>query len=82
MVYPYQEGKNFNLKSHEFIGISPQQLNHLKYSEWNKYRKKLLVLQSVFFQNNEYDNIQNLLRAIDNKIILNELLKITSYISN
>ncbi|MDO1502353.1 DNA polymerase III subunit alpha [Winogradskyella maritima] len=75
VVYPYQKGKHFELKSNEFLGISPQDLNQLKFSKWNKFRHKLVVLKTVSFQNKKGFNTHRLLRAIDNNTLLSKLPK-------
>src|SRR5690606_27607574 len=50
-IYPYVHKKTYLLKEHEFLGIKPQDLNLLKFSKWNAFRNKLVVLQTVSFQN-------------------------------
>ena len=47
IVYPYQKGKHFELKQNEFLGITPKDLNQLKFSKWNEHRDKLVVLKTV-----------------------------------
>ena len=66
VIYPYIHNKAYNLKNNEFLGIKPQDLNHLKFSEWNTFRNKLVVLQTVSFQKKKGFNTHRLLRAIDN----------------
>lgn len=75
VIYPYQHNKKYHLKSHEFLGIKPQDLNHLKFSEWNNFRSKLVILQTVSFQNKKGFNTHRLLRAIDNNTLLSKLPK-------
>ena len=75
VVYPYQKGKHFKLKANEFLGISPKDLNHLKFSKWNQLREKLVVLKTVSFQNKKGFNTHRLLRAIDNNTLLSKLSK-------
>jgi DNA-directed DNA polymerase III PolC len=75
VVYPYQHNKKYNLKANEFLGIKPQDLNHLKFSEWNTFRSKLVILQTVSFQNKKGFNTHRLLRAIDNNTLLSKLPK-------
>lgn len=75
VIYPYQNGKHFKLKQNEFLGITPQDLNHLKFSKWNTYRNKLVVLKTVSFQNKKGFNTHRLLRAIDNNTLLSKLPK-------
>ncbi|MEO1032041.1 MAG: DNA polymerase III subunit alpha [Bacteroidota bacterium] len=75
VIYPYQKGKDFELKANEFLGISPKDLNQLKFSKWNKHREKLVILKTVSFQNKKGFNTHRLLRAIDNNTLLSKLPK-------
>ncbi|NNC49012.1 MAG: DNA polymerase III subunit alpha [Flaviramulus sp.] len=75
VIYPYKHGANFNLKTNEFLGIKPQDLNKLKFSKWNCLRNKLVVLQTVSFENKKDFNTHRLLRAIDNNTLLSKLPK-------
>lgn len=75
VIYPYKHGKNFNLKKHEYLGVKPEDLNKLKFSEWNKNRDKLLIFQTVSFENKKGFNTHRLLRAIDNNTLLSKLPK-------
>ncbi|WP_370390496.1 DNA polymerase III subunit alpha [uncultured Winogradskyella sp.] len=75
VIYPYHKGKHFTLKTNEFLGIAPEDLNHLKFSKWNLFREKLVVLKTVSFQNKKGFNTHRLLRAIDNNTLLSKLPK-------
>lgn len=75
VIYPYIHKKTYTLKENEFLGIKPQNLNHLKFSKWNLLRNKLVVLQTVSFQNKKDFNTHRLLRAIDNNTLLSKLPK-------
>jgi len=75
VIYPYQHHKNYRLNPNEFLGIKPQDLNHLKFSKWNNLQSKLVVLQSVSFENKKGFNTHRLLRAIDNNTLLSKLPK-------
>ncbi|WP_225036687.1 DNA polymerase III subunit alpha [Winogradskyella sp. SM1960] len=75
VIYPYQNGINFELKPNEFLGITPQDLNRLKFSKWNQFKHKLVVLKTVSFQNKKGFNTHRLLRAIDNNTLLSKLPK-------
>ncbi|MGJ8591743.1 MAG: DNA polymerase III subunit alpha [Aquaticitalea sp.] len=75
VIYPYIHTKLYQLKEDEFLGIKPQDLNHLKFSKWNSLRDKLVVLQTVSFQNKKDFNTHRLLRAIDNNTLLSKLPK-------
>ncbi len=73
VIYPFNKNRNYDLKDNEFIGISPKNLNHLKFSKWNIKREKLVILQTVSFQNKKGFNTHRLLRAIDNNTLLSKL---------
>ena len=73
VVYPYQTGRTYDLKTHEYLGVRPEDLNHLKFSKWNGLRNKLVVLQTVSFENKKDFNTHRLLRAIDNNTLLSKL---------
>jgi DNA polymerase-3 subunit alpha len=75
VIYPYKHRKIYRLKSNEFLGIKPGDLNHLKFSKWDTLRKKLVVLQTVSFENKKGFNTHRLLRAIDNNTLLSKLPK-------
>ena len=75
VIYPFKKGQHFKLKAHEFLGIAPKDLNHLKFSKWNQFRDKLVVLKTVSFQNKKGFNTHRLLRAIDNNTLLSKLPK-------
>ena len=74
-IYPYQKGKEYTLKPHEFLGITPQDLNTLKFSRWNTLQHKLVILKTVSFQNKKGFNTHRLLRAIANNTLLSKLSK-------
>ncbi|WP_027138244.1 DNA polymerase III subunit alpha [Gaetbulibacter saemankumensis] len=75
VIYPYKQGKDFELQPNEFLGIKPKDLNALKFSKWNHFRNKLVVLQTVSFENKKDFNTHRLLRAIDNNTLLSKLPK-------
>ena len=75
VIYPYLPNKTYELKEHEFLGIEPRDLKNLKFSNWNSFRNKLVVLQTVSFQENDDFNTLRLFRAIDNNILLSKLSK-------
>lgn len=75
VIYPYVNHKDYDLKTNEFLGIKPKDLNHLKFSKWNALRSKLVVLQTVSFKNKKDFNTHRLLRAIDNNTLLSKLPK-------
>lgn len=75
VIYPYRHHKTYNLKAHEFLGIAPEDLNRLKFSKWNNFRNKLVVLKTVSFETKKDFNTHRLLRAIDNNTLLSKLPK-------
>lgn len=75
VIYPYRHGENYILKDNEFLGIKPEDLNKLKFSKWNNFRSKLVILQTVSFENKKGFNTHRLLRAIDNNTLLSKLPK-------
>jgi len=75
VVYPYAHNESYDPKANEFLGIKPQDLNKLKFSEWSALRSKLVVLQTVSFENKKGFNTHRLLRAIDNNTLLSKLPK-------
>lgn len=75
IIYPYKKDIDLNLQDNEFLGIKPEQLNKLKFSKWNTLRNKLVVLQTVSFENKKGFNTHRLLRAIDNNTLLSKLPK-------
>ena len=56
-----------------FLGVKSQDLNKLRFSEWNNKRNKLVVLQTVSFQGKKGFNTHRLLRAIDKNTLLSKL---------
>ena len=74
VIYPFQK-EVFSLKENEFIGVKPSDLNVLKFSKWKLYADKLVILQTVSFENKKGFNTHRLLRAIDNNTLLSKLPK-------
>jgi len=75
VMYPYLPGKKYNLKRNEYIGVRSNDLNKLRFSKWDKQRDKLVILQTVSFQNKKGFNTHRLLRAIANNTLLSKLPK-------
>ncbi|WP_309297826.1 DNA polymerase III subunit alpha [Neptunitalea lumnitzerae] len=73
VIYPYEVGKEYLLRENEFLGIKAAELNKLKFSTWKDKLGKLVVLQTVSFQNKKGFNTHRLLRAIDNNTLLSKL---------
>lgn len=74
VIYPFKTDV-YELLEHEYIGIKPSDLNHLKFSKWLNFSNKLVVLQTVTFLNKKGFNTHRLLRAIDNNTLLSKLPK-------
>jgi DNA polymerase III alpha subunit len=72
VIYPYQKEIR-TLKDHEYIGVKPSNLNHLKFSEWRFHLEKLVLLKTVSFQDKKGFNTHRLLRAIENNTLLSKL---------
>ncbi len=73
VIYPFIKGKDYNLKSNEFLGVKPKDVNHLKFSKWAKSPNKLVILQTVSFKHKKDFNTHRLLRAVDNNTLLSKL---------
>ncbi|TDN79646.1 DNA polymerase-3 subunit alpha [Salegentibacter sp. 24] len=76
IIYPFEriaEIKKTDFRNNEFIGISVESLRKLKFSKYQEFKKKLVLLQSVSFRNKRDYNAHRLLRAIDNNTLLSKL---------
>ena len=75
IIYPFKKSDR-KLRSHEYIGIKPEELNQLPFSPWISRKNKLVLLKPVSFQDVKPDfNMHRLLRAIDNNTLLSKLPK-------
>lgn len=77
VIYPFGKFSEIDICDHEYIGIRLQQLNTLKFSPFKKHLQKLVLLQTVSFQNKKGFNTHRLLRAIDNNTLLSKLSEAT-----
>ena len=76
IIYPFQKIQQLKKKdfsSNEFIGVSSEELRKLRFSEYQHFQDKLVILQSVSFRNKKDYNAHRLLRAIDNNTLLSKL---------
>lgn len=73
VIYPFANFKGDTLSENEFLGLKIEDLNRLKFSPWKNRLEKLVVLQTVSFQNKKGFNTHRLLRAIDNNTLLSKL---------
>lgn len=72
-IYPFASFKDDSLSENEFLGVKIEDLNRLKFSPWKNRQEKLVILQTVSFQNKKDFNTHRLLRAIDNNTLLSKL---------
>ncbi|HET8858843.1 PHP domain-containing protein [Marivirga sp.] len=64
-----------NLRTNEFIGVKPEELNRLRYQHHKFNKEKLLALETVTFKNKTGFNMHRLLRAIQQNQLLSRLDK-------
>lgn len=78
VIYPFenvlQQDKTV-FESHEFIGVSVEELRKLPFSKYINYTHKLVIQQQVTVRNKRDFNAHRLLRAIDNNTLLSKLQK-------
>jgi len=73
IVYPLKTYKGWALKENEFIGVSIQDLKHLRFSKAALHPRKLVALQTVSFLGKRHFNAHRLMRAIDTNTLLSKL---------
>jgi DNA polymerase-3 subunit alpha len=73
LVYPYGAIEPQQLKSHEYIGIRPEQVNKLVASAYEKHLNKLVVLHPVCFKDKTNWFLHKALRAVDHNILFSQL---------
>ncbi len=76
IIYPFDRLKKIDtidLRDHEYIGISIQDLRKIPFTNTKKIAEKLVVLNTVTFRNKRDFNTHRLLRAIDNNTLLSKL---------
>lgn len=76
VIYPFKNLSEINkeeFSENEFIGITQDDLNKLRFSKLLEHKNKLVVLQTVSFETKRDFNIHRLLRAIDNNTLLSKL---------
>ena len=79
VIYPLDNVPD-ELKEHEYIGISPEQLPKLYNYVWKRRLHKMVVLQTVTIRTKKEHNLHKILRAIDQNCIGSKL-KQTDYCS-
>ena len=73
VIYPFSKELKRPLNKNEFLGVRPDDLPRLKFSRSKWPMEKLVILQTVSFQNKKGFNTHRLLRAIDNNTLLSKL---------
>ncbi len=76
VIYPFEQVRSLNkthFEAYEYIGVNRFELSKLPFSEYSKYRDKLVALNSFSFRNKRDFNTHRLLRAIDNNTLLSKL---------
>ena len=73
VIYPFRKLIDFELKAHEFIGVRKEDLHTLPFLKSTHLLHKMVVLQTVSFENKKGFNTHRLLRAIDNNTLLSKL---------
>ena len=75
IIYPLEQYNGFQLRDHEFVGVSIKNLPHLAFIPAYRKTSKLVILQTVSFANKQQFNAHRLLRAIDTNTLLSKLPK-------
>ncbi|WP_405606232.1 DNA polymerase III subunit alpha [Polaribacter sp. Asnod1-A03] len=76
IIFPFEKVLELNLKAfreNEFIGISVEEINKLRFSYLNRFKDKLVIQQQVTIRGKKDFNAHRLLRAIDNNALLSKL---------
>ncbi|MCU7618499.1 DNA polymerase III subunit alpha [Chryseobacterium sp. PBS4-4] len=72
VIYPLHNIPEF-LQEHEYVGIRPEELNHLIKQDFKKQIDKMMILQPVTFTTKLDYNLHKILRAIDNNTLISKL---------
>jgi DNA polymerase-3 subunit alpha len=73
IIYPFEKTPLRPLQPHEFVGIRPQQVTKLKFSDWRHHQQKLVILHTNSFRHKKDYNTHRLLRAIGQNKLLSKL---------
>src|SRR5690606_11323879 len=76
IIYPFEkmmQQERTDFASHEFIGVSVEELRKLPFSRYRNLTDKLVIQQPVTIRNKKDFNAHRLLRAIDNNTLLSKL---------
>jgi len=75
-IYAFERAMELDkatFSENEFIGISPKDLNRLRFCKYSTYKDKLILLLPVSFNSKRDFNVHRLLRAIDTNTLLSKL---------
>lgn len=75
VIYPFENSTIKELRNNEFIGVKPNDLNKLVFSNTKFHLNKMVALYPVTFRDKKDFNTHRLLRAIDNNTLLSKLAK-------
>lgn len=73
VVYNWGRFPLEELRSHELAGIKPWERNKLFRTDTEAWQDKLVILHPVTFQDTEHFELHQLLRAIDQNILISQL---------
>ncbi|MFA6877194.1 MAG: PHP domain-containing protein, partial [Parabacteroides sp.] len=73
VVYPLGYKNPADLKDYEYTGIRPSEINLLMTSPYRKYQNKLVILNTVTFEDNHDYLLHKSLRAIDHNTLISKL---------
>lgn len=73
VIYPWGSRLPDSLDDHELVGIRPWERNKLFRTDTLAWKKKLVILQPVTFQDSEHYELHRLLRAIDQNMLITQL---------
>jgi DNA polymerase-3 subunit alpha len=69
VVYPYGKKNLPDLLANEFSGIRPHEVNKLFAADLSGFTRKLVILQSVTYQDRKHFDLHRLLRCIDKNVL-------------
>lgn len=75
-IYPFEKlakTKKSHFSNNEYIGVSKDQLNRLRFSPLVQHIDKIVVLEPLSFRNKKDFNAHRLLRAVDLNTLLSKL---------
>lgn len=73
VIYPFDRVPKRNLKSNEYIGLEPKDLNKLRFSVLKNQTQKMVILHPNSFRNKNDYNTHRLLRSIGDNTLLSKL---------